>query len=275
MTEMRRFIAAAVQMTSGTDVAANLREAGRLVESAAAGGARLVVLPENFSFMGADDAARLAAAELPDGGAAQQFAADTARRHGVWLVAGTIPIRHGGGRVLSRSLLVAPDGSVAAHYDKIHLFDVSVPANEGESYHESATTEAGQRVVVAETEIGRIGMTVCYDIRFPALFHRLGAEGMDVLVVPAAFTVPTGRVHWLALLRARAIESLVYVIASGQWGEHAGGRLTYGHSMIIGPWGEVLAECETGAGVASAEIDPQEQEVLRRKFPALSHRREL
>lgn len=272
---MPRFSAAAVQMTSGIDVAANLREASRLIAAAASQGASLIVLPENFSFMGPDDAARVAVAEAPDGGEAQAFAREQARRHGIWLVAGTIPIRLDGGRVLSRSLLLAPDGSVVAGYDKIHLFDVSLPASAGESYRESATTEAGQRVVCAATDLGRIGMSVCYDIRFPALFARLGAERMDVLVVPAAFTVPTGRVHWLPLLQARAIESLAYVVASGQCGEHPGGRRTYGHSMIIGPWGEVLAEIDTGSGVASAEIDMAGLDRLRREFPALDHRREL
>jgi len=275
MAEPGRFRAAAVQMTSGTDVAANLREAGRLVAAAAGTGAALVVLPENFSFMGADDAARVEVAEAAGDGAAQRFAEDAARRHGIWLVAGTIPIRHSEGRVLSRSLLVAPDGRVAASYDKIHLFDVSLPASEGESYRESATTAAGEQVVSAPTALGRNGLAVGYEIRFPALYARLGAIGMDVLVVPAAFTVPTGRVHWLALLRARAIESLVYVVASGQWGEHPGGRLTYGHSAIVGPWGDVLAECADGAGIAAAELDMIELERLRRQFPVLDHRRDF
>ena len=275
MNERDRFRAAAVQMTSGTDVAANLREAGRLIAQAAKVKAALVVLPENFSFMGADDAARVQAAEADGDGAAQQFAREQARQHGIWLVAGTIPIRHQGGRVLSRSLLVGPDGGIAASYDKIHLFDVSLPASEGESYRESATTVAGDRVVTHGTDSGRIGMSVCYDIRFPALFASLGSAGMDLLVVPAAFTVPTGRVHWQPLLKARAIESLVYVVASGQWGEHAGGRLTYGHSMIVGPWGDVRAECADGAGIAHADVDMIELRQLRRQFPVLDHRREF
>jgi nitrilase len=275
MNEPTRFRAAAVQMTSSTDVAANLREAARLIDAAARVKSSLVVLPENFSFMGADDAARVAAAETDGDGAAQQFAREQAQRHQLWLVAGTIPIRHGGGRVLSRSLLIAPDGRIAASYDKIHLFDVNLPASEGESYRESATTVPGDRVVRVSTDLGRIGMSVCYDIRFPALFASLGAAGMDLLVVPAAFTVPTGRLHWLPLLKARAIESLCYVVASGQWGEHAGGRLTYGHSMIIGPWGDVLDECADGAGIAHAEVDMIGLRHLRRQFPVLDHRREL
>jgi nitrilase len=208
---------------------------------------------------------------------------ETAESLGVWIVGGTIPIRDGsdaGERASSRSLLVGPDGRVAAHYDKIHLFDVDIPgrattAMDGERYSESATTLAGTRVVAAQTPLARIGMTVCYDIRFPALFHRLSVLGTDIVVVPAAFTVPTGEVHWLPLLQARAIESLVYVVAAGQWGEHAGGRKTYGHSLIIGPWGELLAELPAGPGVVCADLDMIRLAELRQRFPTVSHRREL
>jgi predicted amidohydrolase len=285
---------AAVQMTSTRDVPANLREAGRLVADAARQGARLVVLPENFSFLGATDADRVAAVEPFGDGLAQRFLAETAESLGVWLVGGTIPIRdagrdaggramrgaiaEGGGfgdRASSRSLLVGPDGRVAAHYDKIHLFDVDIPGRASERYSESATTLAGTRVVAAKTPVARIGMTVCYDIRFPALFHRLSVLGTDIVVVPAAFTVPTGEVHWLPLLQARAIESLVYVVAAGQWGEHAGGRKTYGHSLILGPWGELLAELPAGPGVVCADLDMIRLAELRQRFPAVSHRREL
>jgi deaminated glutathione amidase len=268
---------AAVQMTSTRDVQANLREAGRLVGEAARQDAKLVVLPENFSFLGATDADRVAAIERFGDGPAQQFLAETAEQLGLWIVGGTIPIRDGGDRASSRSLLVGPDGRVAAHYDKIHLFDVDIPAGgrAAERYSESATTLAGTRVVAAKTPVGRIGMTVCYDIRFPALFHRLSVLGTDIVVVPAAFTVPTGEVHWLPLLQARAIESLVYVVAAGQCGEHAGGRKTYGHSLILGPWGELLAELPVGPGVACADLDMIRLEELRQRFPAVQHRREL
>ena len=267
---------AAVQMTSTTDVAANLREAGRLVGEAAERGAQLVVLPENFSFLGATDAERVAAIERSGDGPAQRFLAETAEKLGVWIVGGTIPIRDdGAGRASSRSLLVGPDGRVAAHYDKIHLFDVDIPGRAAERYSESASTLAGTRVVAARTPLARIGMTVCYDIRFPALFHRLSVLGTDIVVVPAAFTVPTGEVHWLPLLKARAIESLVYVIAAGQGGEHAGGRKTYGHSLILGPWGELLAELPSGPGVACADLDMIRLEELRQRFPTVMHRREL
>jgi nitrilase len=268
--------AAAVQMTSTRDVTANLREAGRLVAEAAAQGAALVVLPENFSFLGATDADRVAAIEPAGDGVAQQFLAETAERHGVWLVGGTIPVRETGAeRASSRSLLVGPDGKVAAYYDKIHLFDVDIPGRASELYTESATTRGGTRVVTAATPLARIGMTICYDIRFPALFHRLSVLGTDVLVVPAAFTVPTGEVHWRPLLTARAIESLAYVVAAGQWGEHAGGRKTYGHSLILGPWGELIAELPSGPGVVCAELDIIRLRDLRERFPAVAHRREL
>lgn len=265
----------AVQMTSTRQVERNLDDASRLISIAVGDGAKLVVLPENFSFLGADDAERLAAAEAPGSGPAQDFLRDQAREHRVWLVGGTIPIRQDDGRARSRSLLVDPEGRALAQYDKVHLFDVSVPGRDSESYRESATTQNGTDIVTAKTDFGRIGMAVCYDLRFPAMFHRLGVLGMDVLVLPAAFTVPTGRVHWQPLLQARAIESLTYVVAAGQVGEHAGGRRTYGHSMIVGPWGEVLACREAGAGVVSADLDMIELDEIRKLFPVLKHRREL
>lgn len=267
--------AASVQMTSTTSVEQNLDVAAGLLADAAAAGARFAVLPENFSFLGATDAERLSAAEQPGSGPAQDFLSAQAAEHGIWIVGGTIPILEEPGRACSRSLLVGPDGNVAAAYDKIHLFDVDVPETAGESYRESATTIAGRSVVVAGTDFGALGMSVCYDLRFPALFHRLGMLGMEILALPAAFTVPTGLVHWRPLLTARAIESLSFVVASAQWGEHAGGRRTFGHSMIIDPWGAVLAERESGAGIAVADLDMMRLADLRRQFPALTHRREL
>lgn len=271
--------AAAIQMTSGRDVARNLTDAGRLIASAAEQGAGLVVLPENFSFMGAEDAERLAVAEEPGNGRAQQFLAEQSARRNVWLVGGTIPVRVENDRAASRSMLFSPRGECVAHYDKIHLFDVEIPDDEtdsdAESYRESATTVPGSEVVVAESAFGRIGLSVCYDLRFPALFHRLGMMGMDILSMPAAFTVPTGQVHWQPLLQARAIESLCYVVAAGQWGEHAGGRKTWGQSMIIGPWGEVMSMLQAGAGVVLAELDMIRLARIRHSFPALRHRREL
>jgi nitrilase len=267
--------AAAVQMTSTRDVGRNLEAARELIGKAVARGAELVVLPENFSFLGAQDADRLAAAEQPGRGPAQDFLAAEARGRSVWIVGGTIPIVSANGRASSRSFLLDPRGVCVAEYDKIHLFDVSVPDAASETYRESATTVPGSRVTAVPTPFGRLGMIVCYDLRFPALFHRLSVIGMDILAVPAAFTVPTGRVHWKPLLQARAIESLTYVVASGQWGEHGGGRRTYGHSMILGPWGEVLDELPSGAGVVLAELDMMKLNEIRAKFPVLEHRRDL
>jgi nitrilase len=266
----------ALQMNSQTNVQANLQQADGLLARAAAEGTRLAVLPENFSCLGAQDADRLAATEAPDDGLAQAFLIEQAKRHSMWIVGGTVPIRNNDGkRIYSRSLLVGPDGTIHARYDKLHLFDVDVPDNAAETYRESDTTAPGSGPVVADTDFGRIGMTVCYDLRFPALFHRLSVLGMDVLVVPAAFTVPTGRAHWHALLQTRAFESLVYVIAAGQWGEHANGRLTWGHSGVFSPWGECLGMLEEGVGIVTADVDFARQKELRQKFPVLAHRREF
>lgn len=267
---------AAIQMNSHTEPAHNLAQAGELLARAAGEGAQLAVLPENFSYLGARDSDRLVAAEAPGDGPAQTFLREQARRHALWIVGGTIPIRtQDDGRVFSRSLLVGPDGEVHARYDKLHLFDVDVPGNATESYRESDTTMPGDAPVIANIGAARIGMTVCYDLRFPALFHRLSVLGMDVLVVPAAFTVPTGRVHWRALLQTRAFESLVYVVAAGQWGEHANGRRTFGHSGVFCPWGECLAMLDEGVGVVTAQADFARQKELRDEFPVLAHRREF
>ncbi|MGE4657805.1 MAG: carbon-nitrogen hydrolase family protein [Gammaproteobacteria bacterium] len=263
---------AAIQMTSGQDVDGNLLSAYEFVGEAKDAGTDLVVLPENFAYLGATDAERLDAAEDPGDGRLQAFLKQTALRHGIWIVGGTIPIWDEDKRVRSASFLINREGQLVARYDKIHLFDVGIPGT-SESYHESATTVAGREPVVAETPFGRIGLTVCYDMRFPALFHCLGEMGTDILVVPAAFTVSTGQAHWRVLLRARAIEGLAYVVAAAQWGEHAGGRKTYGHSMIIDPWGEVLAERDAGAGVVQANLDMMRLGELRERFPVLKHRR--
>jgi len=266
---------AAIQMNSQRDVGANFDQASQLIAQASDQGAELIVLPENFSYLGARDADRVVAAEQMGRGDAQSFLAEQARTHGIWLVGGTIPIWDGEQRTRQRSLLLNPDGDVLTYYDKLHLFDVTIPGNEAESYSESAKSSPGNSPVVAATAIGRIAMSVCYDLRFPALFHRLGVIGMDIVVVPAAFTVPTGRVHWQALLQTRAFESLVFVVASGQWGQHSGGRLTYGHSAIVGPWGQILAIRASGVGIAIADVDLDSLAELRTKFPVLEHRREF
>jgi predicted amidohydrolase len=266
---------AAVQMTSGRDRERNLLQARELIGEAARGGARLVALPENFALFGVSDAERAAAAEPYGSGPVQEFLAERAREHGVWLVGGTIAIRSDESRAAAASLLLDPQGRVAARYDKIHLFDVDVPGSGGERYRESNATAPGTDPVSVATELGRIAVAVCYDIRFPGLFHRLGMLGADLLVVPAAFTVPTGAAHWEVLLRARAIEGLTYVIAAAQWGEHEGGRRTYGHSMIIDPWGEIIATRSAGAGIVAADLDMMRLSALRQSFPVLHHRQEL
>lgn len=263
---------AALQMTSGPDVAANLAQAGALIEAAAAAGARLVALPENFSFMGLKDADKRAVAESAGSGPVQDFLGATAARLKVWLIGGTTPLRAGAdGRVAAASLVFDAQGCQVARYDKIHLFDVDIPGR-AESYRESAHVAAGSHVQVIDTPAGRLGLSVCYDVRFPELYRQLSAAGAQLLVVPSAFTGPTGRAHWETLLRARAIENLCYVIAPAQSGFHPSGRETYGDSMIVDYWGRVLKRVPRGTGYALAEIDTARQSQVRESFPALGRR---
>lgn len=262
---------AAVQMTSGPEVAANLARAGELVAAAADQGARLVVLPENFAHLPAREADRRAAAEGEGRGPIQDFLADRAARHRIWLVGGTVPLATGGARVRAACLVFDPSGTRVARYDKIHLFDAQVA--DGERYLESRHTEPGEQPVLVETDLGRLGLAVCYDLRFPELFRRLAAQGAALFAVPAAFTVPTGRAHWKVLVRARAVENTAYLVAAAQWGRHAGGRRTYGHSAIVDPWGMVVAGLAEGEGVAAARLDPARQADIRRWLPVLDHRR--
>ncbi len=266
--------AASIQMTSGRSVERNLQEAACLLHEASAAGADLVVLPENFAFLGADDSERLSVSETWAEGPIQRFLAEQAAANDFWLVGGTVPIRDGSGKAHSASLLFTPEGELAVRYDKIHLFDVGIPGAT-ERYQESLTTVAGTKPVSAVTPFGHLGLAVCYDLRFPALFQRLGELGMEILALPAAFTVPTGAAHWRVLLRARAIEGLCYVIAAAQSGEHPGGRRTYGHSMIVDPWGEVLAELDSDPGVIVADMDMMRLRQVRESFPTLEHRRQL
>lgn len=268
------FTAAAVQMVSGTDVAANLTRAARLIGQAAATGAALVALPENFAFLGRHERDKLAVAEADGAGPIQDFLASTAARHNIHLVGGTIPLRGADpGRVRAACLLFGPDGRRLARYDKIHLFDVNVGADGGERYRESASIEPGADIVAVDTDLGRLGLAVCYDVRFPELFRALLARGAEILVLPSAFTETTGATHWHLLCRARAVENLCYLLAPGQGGLHDNGRRTYGHSLIAGPWGEVLAEHASGEGVACARIDRGALRRLRQRFPAVEHRR--
>lgn len=264
---------AAIQMNSGSDVTVNLREAGRLMAKAAAGGAQLLVLPENFALMADNDAARVAAGEVDGSGQIQDFLAEKAQTLRVWIVGGTLPVFASRERVYARCPVYNPDGRRVAYYDKIHLFDVQVNAA-GESYHESARTEAGLKPVVVSTPLGKLGLAVCYDLRFPELFRQLQASGATLFAVPSAFTRTTGERHWSLLVRARAVENLSFVIAAAQAGRHANGRETWGHSMIVDPWGELLSERKSDdAGAVTAVLDPTQQTRLRARFPALSHRR--
>jgi nitrilase len=263
---------AAVQMTSGPEVAANLAAAGELLARARDAGARVAVLPENFSFMGRRDADKRAIAEADGDGPVQSFLSRQASDLGLWIVGGTTPIAPAPGeRVAAACLVYGQDGRRVARYDKIHLFDVDIPGRE-ESYRESANIAPGSQPALVPTPAGLLGLSVCYDVRFPELFRLLAAAGAQWFTVPAAFTVPTGRAHWETLLRARAIENLSYVVAAGQWGAHANGRETYGDSLIIDHWGTVLARLPEGTGIVTAELDLSAQQATRRDFPALMHR---
>lgn len=279
-SETRPWRVAALQMVSKPDVEENLLAARRLIREAVERGAEMVSLPENYAVLDCGPVRRHAEPEGEDAGPLQAFLAEQARQHGVWLLGGTIPLttRPGsrepvaGERVRASSLLYDPQGRCVARYDKIHLFDVDV-ADAQSRYRESDTFEPGGRAVVADTPAGALGLTVCYDMRFPELYRTLTDQGARMVTVPSAFTRVTGQAHWEPLLRARAIENQVYVIAPGQGGRHNEKRETWGHSMIIDPWGRVLACHETGEGVAMATVDPDFPEQLRGQMPVASHRR--
>ncbi|HHC72537.1 MAG TPA: carbon-nitrogen hydrolase family protein [Thiotrichales bacterium] len=263
---------AAVQMASGPKVSANLLEAERLITEARGKGAELVVLPENFALMGMSEADKLDVRERPGEGELQEFLSRQASRHGIWLVGGTIPLEAADARKVRAACLLFDDrGEQIARYDKIHLFDVNLPES-GENYTESETIEPGDRVVVVDSPFGRLGLSVCYDLRFPELFRAMLDEGMELVAVPSAFTAITGRAHWETLVRARAIENLSYVIAAAQGGYHASGRHTWGGSMIVEPWGMVLDRRDAGAGVVVADLDRERLQQTRRNFPAIEHR---
>jgi len=266
--QSRPFRVAAVQMASGPNVAANLSEAQRLIEKAADQGARLVVLPEYFPIMGMNETDKLAVAERPGDGAIQSFLRETARRHGIWIVGGSLPLAASTpDKVLNTCLVFDDAGEQRARYDKIHLFNLDLGA---EHYHEARTIEPGSQVVTLDSPFGRIGIAICYDLRFPELFRAM--EGVDIIVLPSAFTETTGRMHWEVLTRARAVENLAYVIAAAQGGYHVNGRETHGHSMIVDPWGRVQDQLPRGSGVVLGEVNPAYQASLRASLPALSHR---
>ncbi len=265
---------AAIQLIATPDWARNRDEAARLVAQAAADGAQLVLLPEYFCLMGRRDTDKLALAEAAGSGPIQAFLADTARRHGLWLVGGTLPIHHTATQALNRCCVFAPDGHAATHYDKVHLFGFD---NGTERYDEGRTLQAGTQPVAfdatATDETLRVGLSICYDLRFPELYRALMHPPCDILCVPAAFTHTTGEKHWEVLLRARAIENQCYVLASAQGGLHENGRRTWGHSMVIDPWGEVLDALPEGEGVVIADASRQRIHQVRAQLPALQHRK--
>jgi predicted amidohydrolase len=266
---------AAVQLCSTENVADNLTRASDLVKAAASAGAKLVGLPENFAYLGSDRDHKLAIAEDVSAdarGPILEAMRTAARQAGVWLLLGGFPEKIGAGdRIGNTSLLLDPDGDIRARYRKIHLFDVEVPG--GQRFRESDTVAAGEDVVVAETPWGGLGLTICYDLRFPELYRRLTTAGARMIAVPAAFTRETGKDHWHVLLRARAIENQSFVMAPAQYGFHGGKRASYGHALVVDPWGVVLAECGDRPGFALAELDFQQQDAIRRDLPCLGHRR--
>jgi len=263
-------LAAAIQMNSTAEVERNLDTAERLVSAAAQRGAQLVGLPENFAFL-RSEGEPIPEAQALDGPWVRRMS-ELSRRHRLTLLLGSLPERiEGETRVYNTSVLLGPDGATLATYRKIHLFDIDLPGLE--HLKESRAVRPGEALVVADTPAGRIGLSICYDVRFPEMYRRLSRDGARVLAVPSAFTDRTGKDHWEILLRARAIENLAYVIAPAQAGPHGKGRASYGHAMIVDPWGAVLAQVPDGEGVAIAELDFDRQDRLRRELPALDHRR--
>lgn len=261
---------AALQTVASPSVERNLDTARRLIAEAAQEGAQLVALPEYFCFMGQRDSDKLALAETPGDGPIQQMLAEAARQHGVWVIGGTLPLRTGSpDRVFNACCVYSPEGQLAARYDKIHLFRYD---NGRESFDEGRVLQAGTTPVACDVGGLRLGLSICYDLRFPELYRRLMHPPCDLIAVPAAFTHTTGRAHWEVLLRARAIENQCYVIAPAQGGLHENGRRTFGHSLIVDPWGEVQALQEVGEGVVMAELDVERIAVVRAQLPALTHR---
>lgn len=264
-----------IQMASQADVQSNLKTARRLLEQAAEQGARLAVLPENFAAMGHADPLALGRAEAQGAGPILPWLRQAARDLGLWIVAGTLPLPPDGepdAKPRACSLLVDDRGQRVARYDKLHLFDADVADSRGR-YRESDHYAPGQRLVVADTPLGRLGMTVCYDLRFAELYLALRAAGAELISMPSAFTLTTGAAHWQSLIRARAIETQCYMLAAAQGGEHPEGRITYGHSSIVDCWGRMLCEQPTGDAVLSASRDAAEQAAIRQRMPVLSHRR--
>ena len=268
----RRHRFAAIQMASGPMVAANLEEAARLIAEAARRGAELVVLPESFALISDEPEAVLAARETPGAGPIQEFLRRQARQHRLWICAGAVPLAcERDDKVRPAYLLYDKSGRQVARYDRIHLFDVTVVGATTEQYQESRVMDAGGDVVVTSTPFGRLGMAASYDLRFPELFRAMVVAGVDVVLLPAAFTSVTGKAHWEPLVRARAVENLCYVVAAAQGGFHSNGRATHGDSMIVDPWGTILARIAKGSGVILSEVDSERIDRIRASFPTIDH----
>lgn len=263
--------AAAIQLCASDDTAANVRDASALIREARGKGAVFIATPENTTMMAPDGGAKLEKSFAEDADPALPVFRALAEELGIWLLIGSLAIKVGADKTANRSFLIDPAGAITARYDKIHLYDADLPS--GERYRESNTVAGGNKAVTAETPFGRIGLSVCYDVRFPQLYRALAEAGAFLFTVPAAFTEVTGRAHWQVLLRARAIENGAFVVAPAQTGTHAGGRRTYGHSLIVSPWGEILAEAGTEPGVIVADIDPRRSAAARAQIPSLAHGR--
>lgn len=259
------FKAACLQVNASNDLAENVRVASDLTRRAVADGADIVFMPENVAMMERGREYSIAKAMPHEDHAALKAFQALAGELKIWLHAGSLAVLLPNGKLANRTYMLTPDGSIAAQYDKIHMFDVDLGT---EKYAESATFDAGREVVTVDLPWGKLGLTICYDLRFPHLYRQLGQAGVDFLTIPSAFTQPTGEAHWHVLMRARAIETGCYVFAPAQTGEHAGGRKTYGHALIVAPWGEVLADAEIDVGVISATIDPAQVKDARAKIPA-------
>lgn len=267
--------AAVLQMVSGPELAENLKQAAALLEEAAQAEARLTVLPENFAYFAAQEADKYAVAESPGHGEIQTFLSEQAKLQQQWIVAGSVPLRSPGvEKIFAACLVYAPSGECVARYDKLHLFDVDLPDG-SERYRESDRFLPGKQCQLVPSDVGCLGLSICYDLRFPELYRGLSQQGAELFTVPSAFTQATGEAHWAVLLRARAIENQAYVLAANQGGTHPGGRQTFGGSMIVDPWGAVLVQVDKGSGIAVADIDLGNLRSMRQRFPVLQHRRIL
>lgn len=266
------FVAACIQLNNKADIEDNLNRAAALIRAAVSDGASLILTPENSCAMCHPITKKIAMSETQDESRALQFYCDLAKELGVEIIIGSLSIKVGKRKIANRSFAIGSDGSIKAQYDKIHLFDVDLP--NGERYRESAVIEAGEKAVIADMKAAKLGLSICYDVRFPHLYRDLAKSGAQILTIPAAFSMPTGEAHWETLLRARAIETGSFVLAAGQEGEHDGGRQCWGHSMIIGPWGDIRSSMTTGEGYITAEIDLKDVSAARLAIPALQHDRD-